>query len=83
MNFLSVITKLVPFIIQLAIAAEHYFKETSSGADKKAAVKSGVKAIFDGAAEASTGGQKETFTGIEPVVDKAIDIVASLLFPKD
>lgn len=83
MKIFQLFIKLVPFIFQAVQAAEKYFNETGSGAEKKAAVKEGVAALYDGAKDVSTGGQKETLETLDPLVDKAIDVAAAFLFPSD
>lgn len=81
MNYFKLFMKLIPFIFQLVVAAEVFFAKTGTGAEKKAAVLTGVKAMYDGAQEVSTGGQKETLDTLEPLVDKTIDVAAAMLFP--
>lgn len=84
MQYFMIFMKLVPFIFSLVKAAETAFSKEKVGPEKKAAVKTGITAVFDGANEVSTGGQKETFESIKPlfdsVIDKAIDLAAMLLF---
>jgi hypothetical protein len=63
--------------------AEKIFTKEKSGAEKKAAVVSGVTAIYDGVQSISTGGQKETLEAVKPLVSPAIDIFASQLFPRE
>jgi hypothetical protein len=81
MQYIQLFIKLIPLIVQLVTLAEKYFTTASSGADKKAAVLAGVKAMYDGTQDVSTGGQKDTLTTLEPLVDKAIDVAANFLFP--
>lgn len=83
MKIFQLFVQLVPFIFQAVTAAEKYFDKAQSGAEKKAAVKDGVKALYDGAQGVSTGGQKDTLDTLEPLVDKAIDVAAAFLFPPD
>ena len=86
MQIFNILIKLVPFIFSLVKAAEVAFAKEKAGAEKKAAVKEGLTAMFDGAKEASTGGQKETFEQVEPlfdaVIDRGIDLAATMLFKK-
>jgi len=83
-KFFVIFTKLIPFIFQLVRAAETLTDKAKAGPEKKAAVKEAVTAVFEGAKEASTGGQKETLEAVEPlfdaVVDKGTDLAAALLF---
>ena len=71
---------LVPFIIELCQQAEIYFTGEKTGEQKKAAVVGALEAIAKGAAEASTGGQKETWEKISGLVSKAVDVACALLF---
>lgn len=84
MQFFTIFAKLLPFIFQAVKVAEVMTNEKSKGPEKKAAVKLGVNAVFDGWKEASTGGQKETAEKAEPLfealTDKGIDLAASMLF---
>ena len=81
MNYFKLFMELIPFIFELVAAAEKFFDKSGSGADKKAAVLTGVKAMYNGAQDVSTGGQKETLDTLEPLVDKAVDVAAAMLFP--
>lgn len=83
MQYFQLFIKLVPFIFQAVVAAEQYFKDAGSGAEKKAAVKEGVAALYAGAKDISTGGQRETLETLDPLVDKAIDVAATFLFSKN
>ena len=82
MQFFQIFIKLIPFIIQAIVAAQAAFGP-GEGAAKKEAVKSGVVALFEGAKEVSTGGQKETLDRLTPlfdaVIDKGIDLGATLV----
>jgi len=86
MQFFNILIKLIPFIFTLVKAAEAAINKEKAGAEKKAAVKDGLTAMFDGAKTVSTGGQKETFEMAEPlfdaVIDKGIDLAAAMLFKK-
>ena len=86
MQYFAILIKLIPFIFSLVKAAEVVFDKEKAGPEKKAAVKEGLTAMFDGAKEASTGGQKETFEAVKPlfdtVIDKGIDLAATMLFKK-
>jgi len=64
MNFLS----LFPKVLTLMAAAEKV-GGAGSGAEKKEAVKAGIKAISSGMEEASGGGQKETWRQIDAMID--------------
>lgn len=86
MQIISILLKLIPFIFSLVKAVETTIDKEKAGPEKKAAVKEGLTAMFDGAKEVSTGGQKETLESIEPllntVIDKGIDLAATMLFKK-
>ena len=82
MQFFTIFLKLVPFIMQAVVAAQAVFSQ-GEGPAKKAAVKEGITAMFQGAKEVSTGGQKETLDNVAPlfdaVIDKGIDLAATLI----
>ena len=68
MQYFAILIKLIPFIFSLVKAAEVVFDKEKAGSEKKTAVKDGLTAMFDGAKEASTGGQKETFEAVKPLL---------------
>ena len=82
MQFFQIFLKLIPFIFEAVRAAQTAFGP-GEGPAKKAAVKEGIAAMFAGAKEVSTGGQKETLANVEPlfgaVLDKGIDLAATLM----
>ena len=85
-TFFNIIVKLIPFIFELVRSAEILCDKEKAGAEKKAAVKAGVSAMFEGAKAASTGGQKETLDKASPLadalIDKGIDLAAALIDKK-
>ena len=86
MFYFKILVQLIPFLFSLVKSAEVAFDKEKSGPDKKKAVKEGITAMFEGASEVSTGGQKDVFTEVKPlfelVIDKGIDLAASMLFKK-
>lgn len=60
--------KLIPSILTLMSVAEQV-GGPGTGAEKKEAVKAGVKAISYGMTAASGGGQKETWAQIDGMID--------------
>ena len=87
MKFFAILIKLIPFLFSMVRAAEIVIDKEKSGVEKKAAVKEGVTAMFDGAKDVSTGGQKETFEVVDPlfdaIIDKGVDLAATMLFKGD
>ena len=84
MNWLLAI-QLIPTIIKLMEIAERLLGP-NTGEQKKEFVKEGVKAITSGMVSVSTGGQKETWTIIETIMEPIGDLIdrfASLLFPNE
>jgi len=82
MYYFNIFVKLIPFIFQAIVAAQAAFGK-GEGPAKKAAVKGGITAMFEGAKEVSTGGQRETLEKVTPlfeaVIDKGIDLGATLV----
>ena len=67
----------IPIAIGLMTAAEEAFGD-GSGPVKKAAVTAGLTAFTEAMANASTGGQKETWAAFTPeVVSATIDVIAT------
>lgn len=84
MPWLTILVKLLPFIFQLVEVAEKMTDKKGAGAEKKAAVKTGVGAIIEGLTTVSTGGQLDTIKKVTPlvdaIVDPAIDFAADMLY---
>ena len=84
MAWLTLLLKLIPTIIQLMAFAEKAFDGVpDSGAQKKAMVVGTAKAVVEGIASVSTGGQKETWNEIAEPISTVIDGAASIMFPND
>lgn len=84
MNWITLLIKLIPTIIQLITFAEKAFADTpGTGAQKKELVTGAAKAIVGGVVAVSTGGQAETWDRIAEPVGTIIDSTAGILFPHD
>jgi len=82
MNWFKYVANLLPTVLSLMALAEQAFSgRPKSGAQKKALVTTGAKAIVEGIATMSTGGQAETWTRISGPVSGIIDHVAAIAFP--
>ncbi len=81
MQYFLLFIQMLPYILKLVKAAEAFIPESGKGADKKAAVMDATKAVLDGITEISTGGQKDTWTTISPMVSNTIDFAAGMYFP--
>ena len=84
MAWIGIILKLIPMVIKLMTLAEQAFDGIQeSGEQKKQMVLEAVQAVFDALVGASTGGQKETWEKIRPIISSVIDIVCGILFSKE
>ena len=73
--------QLIPYIFTLVDLAERVLG-SGSGNEKKELVVGGAKIAVDAVSNLSTGGQKQTWNALGPVVSKLIDFAAAFLFPK-
>lgn len=69
MDWLLVLFKVVPSLVALA---EEIFG-SSTGEVKKSTVQNAAQAVVAGLEQVSTGGQKETWEKLAPVVDTVIE----------
>ena len=70
---------LIPLVIKLVGFVETLFGEAKGqGEVKKSTVLGATQAIVDGVASVSTGGQKETWEAISPVVGSVVDAVVGI-----
>ena len=76
---LSVIIKIIVPMIRFA---EGFFSGKGMGKEKKQLVIDGIKSILSVVSEVSTGGQRDTWKLLGPVLDPVINFLAGLLFPK-
>jgi len=65
----------------LALAEKAFDDIPDSGAQKKEMVMAAVKAIVEGVLGVSTGGQADLWKKIQMVIEPAIDIMCTFLFP--
>ena len=79
----SVLPKLIPLVLSLISLSEKLFAKPGSGAEKKKYVVEFLHGAVDNMVSVSTGGQKETWVMLEPILDKLIDFCAAFLFPKE
>jgi len=81
MNWVDIMTKLLPFIIELIHVAEEAFSDQpKSGEKKKELVMEAVKTVTGAATELSTGGQKNTWEKISEPISRVIDAACSFFF---
>ena len=84
MNYLLLLTKLLPTILTLIGLAEKAFdKVPESGEQKKELVTTAAKAIVGGITSVSTGGQADTWNKIADPVSNIIDNAAAIAFPHE
>lgn len=69
---------LVPLVVQLIGFAEKLFTGAKQGALKKSMVLGAAEAVANGMAMASTGGQKETWEAIKPMLGTIIDTTVAI-----
>lgn len=82
MSWIVVVLKLIPTITRLMAVAEQAFDgEPDSGAQKKAYVMEGLKAIVEGLSGFT--GSEELWAKVETVISPLIDIACLVLFKKD
>jgi hypothetical protein len=80
MTYVKLFLKIIPFIIELIKAVETWFEATGAGESKKDAVMAGTKAILDGWGETVTGGAKDAWEKLAPVISKCIDFAVGIIF---
>lgn len=82
MNWILIAMQLLAKLPALMMVAEKAFDDIpDSGAEKKEMVMTAAKAIAGGILGISTGGQAETWARIEKIINPAIDIMCTFLFP--
>jgi hypothetical protein len=81
MPYFLIFLKALPYILALVKAVEPLFPGKGTGPQKKAAVLDAAKIIIEGGTEISTGGQKETWQNVGPLISTAIDLAAGVIFP--
>jgi len=80
MTYLKLFLKIIPFIIELIKAVESWVEADGAGTSKKEAVMAGVKAIIDGWGETVTGGAKDAWEKLSPVISRCIDFAVGIIF---
>lgn len=84
MEWFQIIVKAIPFVVQMIQLAEKAFDDIpESGEQKKAMVVQAVQVVFDTVIGSSTGGQKETWKKLRPIVENLIDIAVRFIFPHE
>ena len=76
---MSTLIALVPIIVKLIGFAESFFTGAKQGDVKKSAVMGAAQAVVEGMTTASTGGQKETWQTIAPLVGNIIDTSVAIV----
>lgn len=74
--------QLIPYVFELVKLAEKYLGP-GTGMQKKEMVTEGAKVAVDAVSNVSTGGQKDTWGAIGPLVSSVIDFAAGFLFPHE
>lgn len=69
---------LVPVVVQLISFAEKLFAGSGKGAVKKSMVMGAAEAVVTGMTAVSTGGQKETWASVAPMVGDIIDATVAI-----
>jgi len=81
MVYLKLFLQIVPFIISLVKAVEEFMAdEPKTGEQKKATVMDAVKAIIDVWGEVVTGGAKDAWEKLSPLISKTIDFAVGIIF---
>ena len=80
MAYLKLFLRIIPFLIELVKAVESWMDEPGQGPQKKEAVMSGLKAMLDGWGEAVTGGAKDAWEKLSPMISKCIDFAVGIIF---
>jgi len=84
MNWISIALQALKILPEIMTVVEKAFDGIpDSGADKKQMVKTVVQSVVTAVTGVSTGGQADTWKMIERIIDPAIDIVCSFLFPNE
>lgn len=81
MVYIKLFLKLLPYIIDLVKAAETWLgAEPGQGTAKKEAVITALRTILAGWGEAVTGGAKDAWEKMEPIISKTIDFAVGIIF---
>jgi len=84
MTWFQILIKAIPFVMEMIQLAERAFDDVpDSGAEKKAMVLQAVQSAFDVVVGSSTGGQKETWERLRPVIENLIDMAVGFVFPHE
>jgi hypothetical protein len=84
MTWIQILFKAIPFVMEMIQLAEKAFDDVpDSGAEKKAMVMQAVQAAFDTVVGSSTGGQKETWERLRPIIESLIDMACGFIFPHE
>mgnify|MGYP001561978608 CR=1 FL=1 len=83
MQIISLISFLLPKVISLIGHVEQWFSDTpKSGETKKAIVMGAAETITAGFAGMTTGGAKETWEKLKPLVDDFVEKAVEIAFKK-
>ena len=81
MIYIKLFLKIIPFVIELIKAVEWWMTdEPKSGEAKKAAVMDSIKTIITGWGEVATGGAKDAWERLSPMIAKTVDFLVGLYF---
>jgi len=81
MTYLKLFLRVIPFVIELIKAIEVLMSgEEKTGEQKKETVMDAVKAVIDGWGESVTGGAKDAWGKLSPIISKTIDFAVGVFF---
>jgi len=84
MNYVTLVIRLIPFVIKMVGICEKLFDGIpDSSADKKAFVMTAVEGIFGVVIGISTTGQKELWVKLEPAIAAVVDAICGVIFPHE
>ena len=78
MDYIKLIKIIFGMLPSLVRTVEAFVSETGQGAEKKVLVKEILRGIVNGIMTLSTGGQADTWSKLEGLVDGAIDGIVSM-----
>ncbi|MDA8155561.1 MAG: hypothetical protein M0Z52_03775 [Actinomycetota bacterium] len=79
LGIISLVESAIPQLVKIAEGLFHW--KQSSGADKKQFVTGTIQGVINQIDQSSTGGQKNTWDKLAPIVSDIIDDTAAVIFP--
>ncbi len=84
MEWLKILTSIVPLVVHLMKIAEKVFdKKPDSGKEKKGFVMDATKSAVAAVTDISTGGQEETWEALSGPIGWIIEALCPFLFPHE